>query len=239
MADEKNAPPEKTPEEDKQTEESEPKAKLLGKFKSEKELAKAYKELESKLGEQSEEVRRSKEFAQVVQPVLDAIRDDPELFKKLDEKLRQKDQSSDSPDAPAKSNKATGQDEVRDAASELIRAKFEERHGINKLPSDKQKAMRQRIGDIIYELTGETYANVDLRRLGPVLENAYILANKDELIEKSKLEALAEAGETEKATMPGIPSSPGKGDGALSSEETEIASKLGLTKKQYLQGKKV
>src|SRR5258708_5605643 len=63
-----------------------------GKIKNEVELAKAYKELEKKLGQQSEEVRQTREFSEIINPLLDEIRNDPEIFNKLDEKLRKKGQ---------------------------------------------------------------------------------------------------------------------------------------------------
>ena len=245
MADEdkkKEAPPE-TPKEDKPSEESTPEKVeekiLLGKFKSQDELADAYKEMEKKYGEQSEEVRQARDFAQVVQPLLDEIRSDPELFKQLDEKLRERGQTSDTSKADAKGDeKVTDQDEVRTVASDLILARFEEKYGIDKLPAEEGKTIRSKIGDVIFELTGKTMKGVDLRRLGPVLENAYVLARKDSLIDKSKLEALVSARD-DAGGIPSVPSSPGKGETVLTSEEASVAEKMGLTREQYLEGKKV
>jgi len=236
------APPE-APKEDTPTTEPEPEQKeekILGKYKTQDELVEAYKELDKKLGEQGDELRQSREFAQVVQPLLDEIRSDPELFKQLDEKLRKRDQPTESAqDETKKDEKATAQDESRQAVSDLILAKFEEKHGINRLPTEDRTKMRNRIGDIIFELTGKTLNGVDLRRLDGVLENAYILANKDSLIDKSKLEALSPAKEVDEAGFPSVPSSPGKAETVLTSEEADIAGKIGLTREQYLEGKKV
>lgn len=208
-----------------------------GKFKSEAELAKAYKDLESKLGEQGEELRQSREFATVVQPILETIRDDQELFSTLDKKLREKGQPSETPDAKWK-EKVADQDELRTTASDLILARFEEKHGIDRLPSSERKKLRQDIGDTVYELTGKPLTSVDLRRLGAVLDNAYILANKDKLMEKSKLEALVSARGVEEAGIPSIPSSPGKAEETLTPEESRVAERMGLTREQYLEGKK-
>ena len=61
-----------------------------GKYKTASDLAKAYKDLEKKLGETSDEVKKSREFDQIVNPLLDEIRNDPEIFDKLDKKIRAK-----------------------------------------------------------------------------------------------------------------------------------------------------
>lgn len=213
---------------------------LVGdKFKSEADLAKGYKELEEKFGKSSEEVRQTREFAEVINPLLEEIRADPEIFAKLDERLRKRGQPNNPSTADAKGNeKATGQDEMRVATSDLLLARFEEKYGINKLPPEERKVLRQRIGDAIYENTGQSLDRIDLRRLGTVLENAYVLANKDELIEKSKLEALASAQGAQEASIPGLPSSPGKSEETLTPEEGKTADRLGLTREQYLEGKK-
>jgi len=239
---EKKTPPE-APREDKSKKESAPEEEtwqeiMADKFKSPNELAKGYKELEKKFGEQSEQVRQAKEFATTVEPLLGVIRDDPELFKMLDERLRKMGEPSGTPEAKAKGDeKATGQDEMRSVASDLILARFEERKGIEKLPPDERRTIRQSIGDVIYKLTGQSFADVDLRRLPEVLENAFVLVKEKGLIDKSKLEALTSA-KGEEGGIPSLPSSPGKAETALSSEEADVAEKLGLPREQYLEGKK-
>jgi len=244
IKEEKKTPPEAPKEEDKSKKEPAPKEDtwqeiMVGKFTSPEELAKGYKELEKKFGKQSEEVRQAQEFATIVQPLLDEIRTDPELFKMLDERLRKRSEPTEPSEAKAKGEeKATAQDEMRSVASDLILARFEERSGIEKLPPDERRAIRQSIGDIVYKLTGQSFANVDLRRLPEVLENAFVLVKEKGLIDKSKLEALISAKGVEEAGIPSVPSSPGKAETALTSEEAEIAEKLGLAREQYLEGKK-
>jgi hypothetical protein len=205
-------------------------------FQTDKDLAKSYNDLETKLGDQSEEIRKAREFAELVNPLLEEIRNDPEVFNKLDEKLRKKGQPNGQPETDAK--KTVDQDEVHGAASDLIRTKFEERHGIDKLSPEEQKIARKKIGEVIYDLTGTSFNDVDLRRLNGVLENAYILANKDKLIEQSKLEALASAKGAEEAGISSIPSSQEKGETTLTPEEAKTAERLGLTRDQYIEGKK-
>jgi len=207
-----------------------------GKFKTEDELAQAYKDLEGKLGTQGDELGQLREFANLTQPLLAVIQDDPELFKKIDEKL--KGQSDTSKSKPSGDEKAISQDEIRTTASDLVINRFEEKYGIDKLPTDEREKLRRAIGDEVRELTGAGFNAVDLRRLPAILEKAYILANKDKLIEKSKLEALVSAKGLEEAGIGSLPSSPGKGAETLTPEEAKVADKMGLTREQYLEGKK-
>jgi len=232
-------------EKDKQTKEHENpdewKSVVGDKFKSPTDVAKAYKELEKKLGESSEEIRKTREFAEVINPLLEEIRNDPKLFAELDERLRKKanPDKDKKPDAD-KDSKATEKDEIRIAASDLIIAKFEKDHSIDTLPADERKDLRRRIGDEIFELTGKTLANLDLRRLGPTLEKVigYVLANKDNPINKSTLEALTSAHGNDEGAISSIRSSKGESEESLTPEEANVAEKLGLTRKQYLEGKK-
>jgi hypothetical protein len=226
-----NAEPTSTPEDWKQL--------TGGKFKTEAELAKSYKDLETKLGQNSEEIRRSKEFAELMNPLLEEIRNDPEVFNKLDEKLRKRGQPNETPaDKTDTKGKVDSLDEVRNVTSEMIRVDFEGRHGISELSPDEQKDMRRKIGDTILRLTGQPFDKVDLRRLGGVLEDAWFLANKDQLVDKSKLESLAATRGVDEASISAIPSSGKKGETNLTPEQAKAAAKLGLSRDQYIAGMK-
>lgn len=214
------AQPQDKSNEKEQAPEQQNKAFLEGKFKSEQEMEKSYKELEKKLGEQGEELKASREFATYVQPIIDLARSDAEVFAILDKKLRSK--PSDTP------QEKSDQKELRGAASDLLLARFESERGINKLPSDEAAKVRRAIGVEVAELTGQQLADVDLRRLPKLLEKAYHLVNP-----KSQSEA-----EDEDGSMPSVPSSPGKSESTLSQEEAKVAQKLGLTKEEYLKSKK-
>jgi hypothetical protein len=205
------------------------------KYKSEKELAEAYKNLEKKLGDESEKVHNSEEFAKQMAPLLEEIRKDPVIFDQLDKRLREKGQPVTK---EANNDKTADNTELRTAFSNQALAEFEKKYGIDKLSPEDRKTERQKIGDVIVNLTGTTLEHVDLRRMSSVLDDAYTVANKDKIIEKSKLEAKAEAQGLEDGSISAIPSSQGKTEGTLTSEQSDIASKLGLTKEQYLEGLK-
>lgn len=233
----KDTTPPITPTEDKsETKESVDQewAKVVdGKFTSPTEVAKAYKELETKYGEQSTEVRQAREVMTTVTPVLEAIQNDPELFKMLEAKLNAKPSPKDTPadkkDAPADNS----QSDVRQVASDLVLAKFEDKHGIDKLEPEERRQLRQQIGDALFELTGTNLKGVDLRKLGNALENAYIISKY-----KSKSADSANTEDEDRASMSSVPSKGGKGETILTNEESTVAEKMGLTREQYLEGKK-
>ena len=207
------------------------------KFKNEAELAKAYSELEKEKGSIAAQLGEAREFTQTIQPLLEVIRDDPELFKQLDERMKSKGIPKDLTKAsPEEKSKAS--DEVRSVATDLIISRFEESKGIDKLTPEQRKTSREKIGTVISEMTGQALTDIDLRRLGSVLENAYTLANKDEMIEKSKLEALAQAQGLDSASIASLQSSQVKKEDGLSPEEGRVAERMGLSREQYLEGKK-
>ena len=194
-----------------------------GKYKTPAEVAKAYKELESQYGKQSKEVAEARQFMQVVYPILDEIKNDPALFKQLEDKLNKKKD-------PKPDKKDDSQSDVKDATSELLIAQFEKKHGINNLSSEERNTIRRNIGDAMYELTGKKLKDVDLRNLSKTLENAYIIVKYKSKSSGSKSE--------DRASISSVPGSPGKGEKTLTKEEARVAEKLGLTRKQYLEGKK-
>lgn len=239
MTDEDNkkkitTPPE-TPKEDKsdkkESVDQEWTKVVEGKFTSPTEVAKAYKELEKKYGEQSSEVKNAREILTQIQPVLEEIQNDPTLFKLLEERLKAKASSTDTPADKDKATQDNSQSDVRQVASDLLLAKFEEKYGIDKMEPEERRLFRQKIGDAIHELTGTNLNGVDLRRLGNTLENAYIIAKY-----KSKSADSANTEEEDRASISSVPSKAGKQETVLTSEQASVAEKMGLTREQYLEG---
>jgi hypothetical protein len=237
MADENTqAPPSSTQADtQKQTVEQEWNKIVEGKFKSSEELAKAYKELENKLGEQGVELGQSREFVETVKPILELVRDDPALFAAVDAKLKQTMSPQNFQQVESQPNKS--QEENKETLSNLVIANFEKEYGIDTLPETERRAMRAKIGTAISEMTGMPMNKVDLRRLEGTLKNAYVLANKDNLVEKTKLEALIEAQANEEAGISSLRSSAKNTEEiTLTPEQARVAQKMGLTKDQYVEG---
>lgn len=212
-------PPAETPEK-KESAPEQSKDFAGGKFKSAEDLEKAYKEAEKKLGEQGEKIRQAEEFATYVQPIIDLARTDAEVFAILDKKLRNE------PSKPL--TEKSDQVELRNATSDLLLARFESEHGIDKLTPEEAAKVRREVGVKIAELTGQKLGDVDLRRLPKLLESVYKLVEP-----KSEPES-----KTEDGSMPSVPSSPGKSETTLSPKEAAVAQGLGLSREEYLEGKK-
>ena len=202
-----------------------------GKFKTVEALAEAYTNSESLIGKNSDEVKQVREFMSVAQPVFDVIKDDPTLFKAIDEKLR----NAETPKDVDAKDKTTNQEEVITVTRDVLRMRFEEQHNFSKLSADEQRKLRNEIGNVIFELTGKDINGIDLRRLSPVLENAYTLA-KSRITDKSTQDAIAEADKPD-ASISSIPSSGGTTEKVLTPEEAKVAERLGVTREQYLSKK--
>lgn len=226
MADEPKVPDNETPNSPetpkKEAPLNEDKGFVEGKYKTPQELEKAYRDLESRFGEQGKELGEAREFQAVMAPIVELAKNDEEVFKILDKKLRKVE------DAPQK-DKAQANEELKTVASDLLLARFEEKHGIDKLSKDDQAKLRKEIGSQVTEMTGQPYSQIDLRRLSSVLEKAYLLAKPSQK---------SETQDDDDASIGSLPTSPGKAETTLSSEEATVASKLGLTREQYLAGRK-
>lgn len=203
-----------------------------GKYKTASDLHKAYKELEKKMGDISEEVRQSREFAKIVQPILSEIQNDPEIFDKIDKKL--KDPKTDGKTEDKKDDSKANA-EVRDKMSDIIVAGFEDKHNFSDLSKEDQKTLRNAIGNEIMELTGRKLADIDLRAQSNILEKAYKLV-KGTI--KLSYQDETDDDKNNDGAIGTIKSSREKGDSVLSSEEASVASRLGLTREQYVAGKK-
>lgn len=212
-------------------------AKLTeGKYKSTEDLVKAYKDVEKKLGEMSDEVGKSREFATMIQPILDEIRADQEIFDKLDKKLRDKnDPKAKDKKTDKKGDGKEANTEVREKMSDIIVAQFEEKYNFSELSKEDQKKLRNDIGNEILELTGTKLADIDLRRQASILEKAYKLVNSD-----SKQNTSNETDDDNKndGAISRLKSQQGKPVTTLTSEEATVATRLGLTREQYLAGKR-
>jgi hypothetical protein len=205
-----------------------------GKYKSASELAKAYKDLEKKFGETSEEIKKSREFAQIVQPLLDEIRADPEIFDKLDKKLRDKNDPKNKDNKDDKKD-TKANEEARETMSNLIVTRFEESHKFSEMTKDEQADLRKKIGTEIMELTGLKLEQIDLRRQEQILEKAYKLVTNEN---KSSSSTDSNDDAPFDGAIGSLNSSQGKGQKTLSSEEAKVAEKLGLTREQYIAGRK-
>jgi len=207
--------------------------------KTAEEILKMYSEAERKIGEQSGEVREARETVARWQPIIDTIWENPEIFQSLETALQKKSNPSDNTPKETPVQATPDQSETRTATEGLIISKFEDRYGIDKMPDSERVELKQKIGQEIFDLTGQTISQLPLSKLETVLEKAFILANKDKIREAGKLEGIAESQGNYAGMIGAIPSSSGQTESiTLSQKEREVAQKLGISAEKYLERKK-
>lgn len=227
----------------KETTQAAPSNKFEG--KSPEELAKAYVELEKKLGEQSQELGESRKYREQVDVVLQAIWADKDIYNSVDKKIRELRGAPIQTDTNTNEGKPEPQSndtDTRKALETQIIDQFEKKFGLDQMESQKRRDMHTKIGTALAEMLDpggtKTYQeilnDVSLARLPKYLDNAYFLANREEL-QKS----ITQSKENEAGAIGSIPSSSGRtSDLTLSASERDVAEKMGVTEEKYLERKK-
>lgn len=219
---------------------------------------KEYLKMAEDLGQYRKKAEDFDEFQKRVNPVLETLLSDPELYKEVVRKHNKRlgiavddDKSNDGKDD--KGNPATPtppnpkNDDTREALVNSITADFEKEFGLDKLAEDVRKEVNSKVigelKDILDPNDNKTVVqvlqDVSLKKLRHYLEKAYYLATKDDQIkaavEAGKAEALGE-GTGIIGTMPS--GSTTTQQTGLSAKEKEIARKMGVTEEKYLENKK-
>lgn len=212
--------------------------KLRGKSASD--IAKMYTELEKKAGEHAAKIGEVKKAEEGMQIILQAIYSDPNLAESVKQKIAQQQ---------GVSYQGNGQPTPqRDSAVKLLEqqvtTQFERDYGIAALPPEKKQEMRGKIGNALAELVDpggtksyqEILDSIPLDKLPKFLENAYIVANRDEIAEGGKLEGLRLAHQNRMAMINSMPSGsvPPDNDVKLTAAERAVAQKMGIPEDKYL-----
>ena len=230
-------------------------APLEDKFagKSTEEVLKSYNELQKKLGEQATEVGELRSFRDQMDPVLQAVWADPELYQRLDDKIKEQrgfgapKREETKKDGEQKKEIPAADLDTRRALENQIIADFERKYGVDQLAPNQKREMHVKIGNALADLADPggrmTYADIvntiSLQKLPRYLENAYFIANKEALIETAKLEALTANKVNQQGSIGSIPSSSGmSSELELSASERETAQKMGIPVAKYLARKK-
>ena len=215
--------------------------------KSVEDVAKMHSELEKKLGESSQEVGKLRDFKEKMDVVLNVLGQDPTLYNQVDNAVRKYQGLATEPVETNQQPTLPVRDDTRRAVESQIIDEFERKYGINALPADKKKEQHQKIGASLAELLDpggnktvqQIIGDVPLDRLNRYLDHAYLLANRDQLVETAKLEALTKNREAEYGAIGGIPASGGTlSDITLTPAEREVARKQGIPEEKYLERKK-
>lgn len=204
------------------------------KGKSYEDLVKMYGEAQSQLGKMSGEVGQLRQFRDQMNPVLEVITEDREVYDKIDTNLKKKAGVV----VPETSTPKTEEvDDTRSTLENRIIREFFDKHGITTLEPEKRDKLGQAISKQLlnmYDPSGKLSANeivskIKLNDLSNSLEDAFILAKAKTGIE---IDLAAEIG-----SMPS--GSVNTKVDKLSPEEEKVAKKQGLTPEQYLESKKL
>lgn len=207
--------------------------------------------LAEKVGKLEAENAALKSYQEKVDPVIQTIWSDQELFNKTTEThnkrlgitpTNDKDKPKDDKIAVTPQPSATEIDN-RNAHIKNIVDKFSTDHGITKLEADKQKEINTKVSVELQEMLdpmgnktlNQIMETVSVTKLPAYLEKAYFLATRTEQIEAAKKE-----GANQNAGIIGsIPSSSIEESSiALSAKEKDIAAKQGVSEEKYLENKK-
>ena len=230
------------------------------KGKSPQEIAKAYVELESKIGEQSKSIEEATKLREETDTLLRAIWSDPDLYRQVEAGVKKyttgetmpeiRKPTDDKGDREAKNDKNEVNPQIQDlrvAEENRVLSSFFTKFGYNSLSEKDRKESYQRLVVSLaetYDPAGkkpikQILSEIPLAKLERYLENAHWLANKDQIVEKAKRSATFSTIENNAASI-GSFSSGASNQGnsvTLTGKERETADKLGISHEKYLKRK--
>lgn len=231
------------------------------KGKTPDQIAKAYVDLEKKLGEQSTTVKEAKKIQEQTDTLLRAIWANPDLYRQVETGIKEYTEGKQLPDTRLKKpsdlkkgGEEAPEQEVPDDLSDLKRAEenrvldeFFTKFGYKNLSDKERKDAYARVAMSIAELVDpagkrpirEILSSIPISKLPKYLENAHFIANKGQLVESAKRSALLDQRSNEEASIGSFAASSGKSKVGvpLSNREREIAQKLGVSEDEYAKRK--
>lgn len=203
-------------------------------FDSPEKLAQTYKEARKGLSEQGQKLKDLENFKSQVEPFLQAVYQDKELYDQISKRLGgEKETKDDKKDKPAYDPRV---DEIQSLTEQQIIKEFEKESGISKLAPEKQAELRAKIGENMREWIGN--GRVDLQRLPKYLNDAFDLVKARggyEAPQEETIEIPSYGFGSPRAAQAAIK---GMSVSSLSPAELKAAKASGLTAEEYLQQKK-
>lgn len=222
------------------------------KGKSAQDIAKAYTELERKLGQQSTEVGQTRQESEKAKQQLQqwealgkVIQSNPALYYQIEgeiKKISAKQPSGEQQNTviPAIQKDVT---DSKLALQNQIFERFENKYGLDGLSKDEQDSLKQRVGKELMEMRGAkdvpaALAGIPLDTLPTFLDKAYRLATSSDDKERARLQGMVDARKNNQAAFGNIPSgSIRENTTELSPEEKKVAKRLGVSEDKYLKQK--
>jgi len=237
---------------------SEAPSQLPEKFKGQTpdQIAKAYVELEKKLGEQSKTVEEAKTLREQTDTLVRAIWNDPDLYRQVEAGVRKytSGESLSDREPPKKGVSAPKESEVNPTLVDLKIAEenrvlndFYSKYGYNNLDEKTRKDSLAKLSSTVAELVDpggkrpirEIFASIPVTKLQRYLENAHFIANKEKFLEQAKNSALLSEEENRAGAIGSFAASSGreKEGVSLSAREREVAQKMGISEEKYAKRK--
>lgn len=200
------------------------------------------------LGMVRKENETLKEYQERVNPIIDTIWSDPELFKQLDIAYKKRLGIEIKPNIDDEKVVSTSDLDTRDAVISDIVNKFYEKHGINELEEKEKGDINVKVGSLLKDFLDPNNNKKDLatamkdaslKRLPEFLDRAYFLATKDEMLKNAELKGKKEIEDQSRGIIGGFSSSLIESNNiTLSPKEREIADKMGISHEKFLARKK-
>jgi hypothetical protein len=214
--------------------------------KTASEIAQQYVQLEKKLGEQSTEVETARKLKSDMDQVLQVLWKNPKLYEQVERELL-RSQDGGLPEIKSPKNEDDGEaensgkdDDVRSKMVNDTISDFEQKFKISELPSEKRKILNKKIATEFAELrdpsgkktVAQLIKETPVNQLGKLLEKAYWLAQKDQLVDQDTIPDVA--------SISSMSASSGKADTShgLSERELKVAQNLGVAPDEYAKNKK-
>ncbi len=227
------------------------------KGKSPDEIAKAYIELESKMGEQSKTVEEANKLKEQTDTLLRAIWADPDLYRKVEEGVKKFVGGGKLPEDPNKNPLDKGNEEVdkpnpqlnelRVAEESRVLNEFFSKYGYTTLDEKTRKEAYTRLSLGLADMVDpggnrpikEILSTIPLTKLPRYLENAHFLVNKDSILANARKPASFDQRSNDSATIGSFSASSGQPRQTveLTNHEREVAQKLGISEDKYAKKK--
>ena len=227
------------------------------KGKSEQELIQMYQNAEKKIGEQSSEVKRSrdevakaKEAEKNVEILLNALQADENLYQQVQKGVQSylnpdtsSSEGNDGADSAVRNNVS---DDTRRTLQNQIVSNFYGKYGIDKLDDGGRQQEQAKLGNALANILDpsgkksikQVLDQVPLDQLDGYLESAYIVANKEKIMKNAESRGILNAQQNQSASIGSLGGgSADSNQATLSPAERQVAAKLGVSESDYLKSK--
>lgn len=205
------------------------------KGKTSDDIVKMYGEAQSQIGKLSTELGDLRKFREQMNPVLEVIQEDRDIYDKLDNTLKKK-AGVVVPDKPSGETVNTD-NETRSVVESQIINQFIDRNGINTLDQETKGKVLSQVGKELinmYDLSGkatssEVISKINLSTLDQKLQDALLLSKAKYGF---KVDPAAEIGSISSGSL-------NTNSDKLSTDEAKVAKRMGVSEEDYIKNKKL